>query len=378
MTIVLSGAFNPRFEALPDYLASALRGLGHEVILFDHRARVLPGRLRARCAPAERFDRGLLNRRLLRLLRRLRPDLLIVNQGMVLERPTIEAARDSGVRCVNWFSDFPAEFEKGIAIAAAYNAFFLASSYAARQHREAGHWHSAWLPFACDPEVHRPGDDAPGRPPGRRRAAIPAASEVVFVGSHYPERQVFLRFLRGLPVGVWGPGWERAADDPHVAPMIRGGALRPSEWRALYARCRLALNIHYGAFGPRDASGDLANTRVFEILACGACQVVDRQGDVLRLFEDGRHLVGFSSGEELRARVVELLRDDDARMSIAARGRAEVLERHTYGHRVRRLLDPRAADFAAAGAGTPPAGRGPSPGAAERDDRSAAAAGAPR
>ncbi len=356
MKIVLSGALNPRFEALPEYLAAALQGLGHGVVLFDHRAFLLPGRLRARIPLLDRLDRSHLNARLLRLVRRERPDLAIVNQGMVLEGRTTEAIRAEGTRCVNWFSDFPAEFMKGLAVASCYDAFFLGSSYAARRHREAGHRNAAWLPFGCDPRSHRPEEpgDRVGSPPRSRGSSGAVSPPVVFVGSHYPERQILLRFLRGLPVGVWGPGWERAADDPHVAPMIRGGALRPAAWRLLYARCRVAVNIHYGSFGPEDVSGDLANTRVFEILACGAYQVVDRQRDVLRLFTEGEHLAAFSSGEELRARVEQALRDDHLRESVARRGRAEVLARHTYEHRARRLLDPKAtADDADSAAGDP-------------------------
>ncbi len=337
MRILLSGAFNPCFEALPEYLEAALARLGHQVTLFDHRRYLLPGRLRAWVSRLDRFDRSRLNARLLALVRRRRPELLIVNQGTVLTRRTIEAARALGTRCVNWFSDFPAEFEKGLEIAPAYDAFFIASSFAVGRHREAGLHRSAWLPFGCDPDMHcldaaleptRPGGEVP---------------DVVFVGSHYPERQILLRFLRGLSVGVWGPGWERAMDDPHLRPMIRGGALRPAVWRRLYAGCRVALNIHYGAFGPLDVAGDLANTRVFEILGCGAYQVVDRQGDVLRLFTDGEHLALYSSGEELRARVEEALRDEARRSDIARRGRDEVLSRHTYAHRARVLLDPSAA-----------------------------------
>ena len=344
MRIILSGALNPGFEALPEYLAAALRGLGHGVDLFDHRAFLLPGRLRARFPLLDRLDRDRLNARLLGLVRRWRPELAIVNQGMVLEGRTIEAIRAEGTRCVNWFSDFPAEFQKGLAVSSCYDTFFLGSSYAARRHHEAGHRNAAWLPFGCHPRSHRPEEpgNRAGADPWSLRSSGAMSPEVVFVGSHYPERQILLRFLRGLPVGVWGPGWERAASDPHVAPMIRGGALRPSTWRLLYARCRVALNMHYGSFGPTDASGDLANTRVFEILACGAYQVVDRQGDVLRLFTEGQHLAAFSSGEELRARVEQALRDDHLRESVARRGRDEVLARHTYEHRARRLLDPRA------------------------------------
>ncbi len=350
MKVLLSGAFNPRFEALPEHLASALRRLGHEVTLFDHRAFRLPGRLRSRVTALQRLDGASLNARLLKTVRRQRPDLLIVNQGTVLTRSTIGEARSLGARCVNWFSDFPAEFDKGLEVAAAYDAFFLGSSFAAARHREAGRRHSFWLPFGCDPGDRRPDEDGDAR--AAPRDDLP---QVVFVGSHYPERQILLRFLRGLPVGVWGPGWERAADDPHLRPMIRGGALRPGAWRRLYAGCRVALNIHYGSFGPPDASGDLANTRVFEILGCGAYQVVDRQGDVVRLFRDGEHLALYSSGEELRARVEAALHDEERRREVARRGRDEVLWRHTYVHRARALADPVAGDFALQGEARGPA-----------------------
>jgi spore maturation protein CgeB len=328
VTILLSGAFNPRFAALPEYLAAALRRLGHRVVLFDHRAFLLPGRLRDRCARLDALDRRALNLRFLRAVRRHRPDLALVNQGMVLDPRTIERARRLGVRCVNWFSDYPAEFDAGLRAAPAYDAFFLASSYAVERHRAAGLRGSAWLPFGCDPEIHRPAADGAG----------PGAPAVVFVGSWYPERQVLLRFLRGLPVGIWGPGWERAAGDPQIAPMLRGPALRPAAWRELYGGARVVLNIHYGCFGPREVGGDLANTRVFEILACGAYQVVDRQGDVVRLFREGEHLAAFSSGDEMRVRVEEGLRDEDRRAAVAERGRAAVLAEHTYGHRARRLV----------------------------------------
>lgn len=339
MKILLSGAFNPLFEALPEYLAAALKGAGHDLLIFDHRAFLLPGRLRARVPLLDRFDRDLLNARLVQTVRRTRPDRLVVNQGMVLNHRTIESIREMGVRCVNWFSDYPAEFEAGLRVAPAYDTFYLGSSYAARRHREAGHRHANWLPFACDPDVHRPLDT--DDPPEVRGSH----AEVVFVGSYYPERQILLRFLRGLPVSIWGPGWQRAAHDPHLASMIRGGALRPSAWRRLYASARVAINIHYGAFGPEEVSGDLANTRVFEILACGTHQVSNRQGDVLRLFDEGVHLSAFSGGDELRAAVERALHDEDWRRAVARRGREAVLARHTYSHRIAALLDGTSGEF---------------------------------
>jgi spore maturation protein CgeB len=333
MRILLSGAFNPAFEAIPEALARALRGLGHQVALFDHRRFLLPGRLRAHNRALARADRALLNARFRRAAKRWRADLVLVNQGMTLDADTLRAVADAGARRVNWFSDYPAEFEEGLRRAPAYDAFYLASSFAVLRHRERGLARSAWLPFGCDPA---------------EPAAAPAATPppIVFVGSWYPERQVLLRHLRGLPVGVWGPGWERAAADPHLRAMIRGGALPRAAWRGLYAAARAAVNIHYGCLGPREVGGDLANTRVFEIAAAGTCPIVDRTGDLLRLFREGECFLGFSTGEELRARVEEVLRDEGLARGVAARARAAVLAAHTWTHRARHLLDPRVRDHA--------------------------------
>jgi spore maturation protein CgeB len=346
MKVLLSGAFNPAFEALPEYLATALRSLGHEVATFDHRASVVPGRLRARSALLDRIERRRLNAALLARVRAFRPHQLLVNQGMAIEPATIAAVRDLGTRPVNWFSDHPAEFEHGLFAAPAYDAFHVGSSWAAARHHERGHQHAAWLPFACDPAMHHP------PLPAETRSPAGAAGRVVLVGSHYPERQVLLRHLAGLPVDVWGPGWERAQDDPQVAPMIRGGALRPAAWRRIYGGAAAVLNIHYGVFGPHAVSGDMANTRVFEIAACGTLQIVDRRRDVLALFRDGVEIVTFASGEELRARVVEALADTDRARSIAATARVLVLQRHTYAHRARVLLGEAAFTNSAPGDGT--------------------------
>jgi spore maturation protein CgeB len=361
MRVLVSGAFNPAFEALPEYLVAALRSLGHEVAAFDHRAFLLPGRIRARSAFLDRLDRRRLNAALVARARAFRPAHVIVNQGMTLGPATIRAIRDLGARVVNWFSDHPAEFEQGFAAAPAYDAFHLGSSWAAARHRERGHLHASWLPFACDPATHRP------PLPGERRTNSGRPGRVVLVGSHYPERQVLLRHLAGLPVDVWGPGWDRASGDPHVGPMLRGGALRPAAWRAIYGAAAAVLNIHYGVFGPREASGDMASTRLFEIAACGAPQIVDRRPDVVALFHEGTELLAFSDGEELRARVLEALADRERAAALAAAARSAALARHTYAHRARVLLGEAA--FAAGTAGDTAVGTGPRPLAAAGGSR---------
>ncbi len=333
MRILFCGSFNPVFEALPEYLLRALRGAGHEVSSFDHRLRVLPGRVRRRVPSLDRIDAAFTNRRLLRQARGFRPDLLLVNQGAVLTSETIEAIRrDTGAVTVNWWSDYPAEFDEGLALArsGAYDLFYVSGTDAQERHRLGGAHGTRWLPFGCDPFIHHPVDLTAEE---RHRLA----SRVVFVGSAYPERRDLLASLCDLGLAVWGPGWERYRGDPKLGACIRGGALRPESWVKAYAAASVVLNVSYGFGGPPGTYGTMANVRVFEAMACGACQVVDVKQDVAALFRDGEHLVLYRSAEEARAQVEALLADEESRRHIARQGRREVLFRHTWRHRLERI-----------------------------------------
>jgi spore maturation protein CgeB len=144
--------------------------------------------------------------------------------------------------------------------------------------------------------------------------------------------------LLDLGLGVWGPGWDRYLDDPEFGRSIRGGALRPSEWRKVYSAADLVLNLSYGFGGPREVYGTMANVRVFEALACGACQVVDAKRDISSLFRNGEHLVLFRSPDEARRIVLDLLPHAGRRKEIGEAGRREVLTFHTWRHRTDRIV----------------------------------------
>lgn len=336
MKVLLSAAWNPAFEAVPEYLVAALGRAGHQVACFDHRSYRLPGRIRDRIPRLHRLDRLALNRRLRRLARSFRPDLLLVLQGSPVEPQTAAAIRsDTGARTVNWWLDYPAEFSDGLAasLSGAYDRFFVTGTDALARHHGAGAGRTAWLPFGCDPDLHRPVE------PGGPGNGDPGC-KVAFVGSAYPERRDLLAGLADLDLGIWGPGWERYRDDPALRGAIRGGAQRPAEWIRIYSAADVVLNISYGLGGDAESYGTMANVRVFEALACGACQVVDAKKDILNLFRDGVHLATFRDGEEMRQRVLTLLEDREKRARLAGRGRKEVLSRHTWSRRLETILEP--------------------------------------
>ena len=80
--------------------------------------------------------------------------------------------------------------------------------------------------------------------------------------------------------------------------------------------------------------------RVFEAMCSGSCLVTDKVPDIDKLgFVDGVHYAGYNGPGDLTELVKYLLAHPEEREIIAAAGRAEVLAKHTYAHRMTVLLE---------------------------------------
>jgi len=90
MKILLSGYHNPRFPTITEYMEDAIRRLGHDLITFDDRKYMFPGRLRDHLPWLQRFDAAHLNQKLLHLAMDTQPDIAIITGG---HRVTIDTIR---------------------------------------------------------------------------------------------------------------------------------------------------------------------------------------------------------------------------------------------------------------------------------------------
>ncbi len=170
----------------------------------------------------------------------------------------------------------------------------------------AGSRHVFWLPLACDPDMHRPADVAP-------------THDIAFAGSAtlpvHAERRRLLRALAG-----------------RFSVLARDGVYGPQMCRTM-ARGRIVFN---------HSAVQEVNMRIFEALAMGRPLLTNRAAEangLFDLFRDGTHLVAYDSETDLMEKAATLLADATGRGAIAAAGRAEVLARHTYAHRVQTLLE---------------------------------------
>ena len=78
--------------------------------------------------------------------------------------------------------------------------------------------------------------------------------------------------------------------------------------------------------------------KTFELPACGAFVISNRTDEQLEYFEEDRCIVYFSTAQELLEKVRFYLQHKELREKIAASAHAEVLSKHTYGHRLETIL----------------------------------------
>jgi len=330
MKILFSGYHNPHYETVTEYMERALRALGHAVVVYDDRRHVIPGRIRSRVGWLNRLDLACINRGLVETARREAVDAVVVTGGDRILAETVDRIRSMGIVTALWTTDPPRGRMPHLEAAPRYDHVFCQGSEFVDLLRERGIDSARWLPVGCEPESHHP----VALTDGERRLY---GSDVVFVGSHYPERETLFEALADLDLALWGPGWENLRASSPLREKVRKAHTVPWEWLRIYSASRIVLATHYhdpnGRFAVHQAS-----PRVFEVLACGGFLITDRQRDVFDLFVDGVHLVGFDDAEDLRSKVRHYLDRPEERQAIAARGFEEAVARHTYVHRLEELV----------------------------------------
>jgi len=187
-------------------------------------------------------------------------------------------------------------------IARPFDFVFLAQKAYVEDFKKAGYENVHWLPLACDPEIH-------GRVEGEVK------SDVGFVGTveHAPARRKQL-------LSKIGAEFDLRCERRFMEEMAE-----------LYSQSRMVFN---------NAILNDLNMRVFEAMCSGSLLLTDKaEGSGLEeFFEDGVHMAIYED-ETLNDTVRLYLDLPEKRERIAAKGRAEVLAKHTYEHRIAEMID---------------------------------------
>jgi GT2 family glycosyltransferase/2-polyprenyl-3-methyl-5-hydroxy-6-metoxy-1,4-benzoquinol methylase len=229
--------------------------------------------------------------------------------------------------CAWWAIDTHLDFAWCLEKSRAFDLVFAAQRDGAARLRGEGIASAAWLPLACDPELHRKHD-------------VAKQYDIAFVGNVFPgPREDLLELIQ------------------RRFPSTFIGRAYFEEMARTYSAARTVFN--------RSLRSDV-NMRVFEALACGSLLVTNDLGGngQEELFQDGVHLATYRQPEELLDKIAFYLAREESRERIAAAGRAEAIARHTYAVRMETLL--RAAEGVLSKTSTPIAK--PAPATDPRDD----------
>jgi spore maturation protein CgeB len=319
---------NPCFANTNVYREKTIEELGHQVIFFDDRDFLLPGRIRQQVDFLQNWDMKRLNKKLIGVASNEKPDLCLMVGGYRTLSETLLHLRNIGSKMVLWTTDPPRDFGHVIRTASLYDYVFCAGTEAIEILKQNGLKNPIWLPFACDPDYHRPIELTRGE---KKRYA----KDVVFVGGYSSNRWQTLKELKEFNIGVWGPYWNKAANGYGAKQYVKDANLNYTEWVKIYNASKIVIVIHY-----QDGQTPCyqASPKVFEALACRSFVLVDRQKDVFSLFDDKRHLVGFDNREDLKEKIKYYLDHPREREEIARQGYQEVLTKHTYTHRINKMF----------------------------------------
>ena len=161
--------------------------------------------------------------------------------------------------------------------------------------------------------------------------------EVLFVGNSRGVRRDILADLVPTTFGLAVYGrWPPDRLDP---AYLRGELIPNSDLHRYYSSADVVLNDHWPDMR---AAGFLSN-RLYDALASGACVVSDRAAGIEEEFDGA--VATYSDAGDLRLLIRDLLTDPGRRRALAERGRAAVLDRHTFKHRAAVILADVVADL---------------------------------
>ena len=258
--------------------------------------------------------------------RTVRPNLVFILNGDILDTETLDAFRREGARVALWLFDNRERLPRAAGQATHVDRLFCFERADAEWFLDRG-VDAVFLPQACDTEVYHP-------------LPLPKDIDILFVGNLWnsPRRkQLMQSVIRAFPdrriivYGLYQPwykGLVKWLTRPYKS-VFKNRTLPPEKVNESYNRARVVVNIH------QELQKDGANPRVFEICGSGAYQVCDANDYIRSLFHPGD--IGlYSSREELLSALSWALENDTD--GLAASARQTVLSEHTFVCRIRTVL----------------------------------------
>jgi len=269
-----------------------------------------------------------INERLVKVSDKYCPDLVLVGEGELLREVTLERIRRVvGSKLAFWTFDDPQLIERHVKVARWYDHCFTNSLDAVQTYKENGIKSVSYLPWGCDPHIHRriTLDDL-------KEAKY--KTDVCLYASVDAKRVAFLRKISDTRLGIWGRGWNQLYRGDPLRKLWKGPIGRLMELVKMYSGTKIALNIHRP-----ETTLTTTTFRIWEATACGAMLLTETVSGIDLAFKVGREVVCYENQKDLREKVMFYLGNEEIRGKIASRGQARCRRDHTVPNRLRKIVE---------------------------------------
>jgi spore maturation protein CgeB len=301
----------------------AIERLGHEVDqvnFYDH-VRYLPSSAvsiyaRTLFGPAvSAFNRAILHR-----ARDNRYHWAWVDKGTMVFPRVIRALQSKGLFTIHHLTDdffnprFRIYFRNMKRAIPDYHVHLTSNLDNVRELREAGAPNVIRTYLGFDPELVRPGREAPP-------VLDKFKTDVAFIGFWRPHLDDYLAPLmeNGIDFLVQGLDWDRSPRRAEYGRRCAVGMVPDSEYPSVYASAKIGL-----CFLNRD-NRNTSTMRSFEIPAIGAFMLGERTEEHLEFFKEGKEAEFFDTPDEMLEKILYYLAHDEERERIAEAGRRRAL-----------------------------------------------------
>ena len=315
----------------------AFRNLGIEVLTHSSEVDESPRGLRAKVIRRFHVGRanGSMQRELIKLADRERPDWVHFRLPVEFDRGTIERLRGRGIALTQYYNDDPFsktapfgfhwKFRRALD---RYDGHFVFRAHNVDRYLRAGAKHVEHCPPTYDPRRHLP--------PASVSECDSFLADAAFIG-HWENdwrvdcldalvRNGFRVILRG---GGWDPAIAKSALHT-LAPITHAFG---EEYNRIYSSVLAGLCFF------SKINNDTWTRRALEIVAVGGLLVCERTSEALSHFKDREEAYFFSSTRELIEVVRELKEDPAKREQVRAAGRTRLLaEPNTIDVRASQIL----------------------------------------
>jgi spore maturation protein CgeB len=335
MKILYASTLSPNDTAL--YRLWALERLGHQVTPLDTRSyeprNPLMRRISYRIMAGPAINR--LNRDLLLIAERERPDLLWADKLLWMQPRTLDRLRKMGIATVSYMIDNPFGprqdpgwhlYMKDIPH---YDLHVVQRNKNIQDYRSRGARDVIKIQTAYEPTLQYP--------PTEGWSDADRDRGVSFIGTPYDDRaQTLTRLWREYDLSVSVSGserlWSRNLETDTFKAIFREGELYRDKYREAIWRSKINLSFI------THSNQDEFVHKSFEIAGCGSFLLAERSEGHLQRFREDEEAVFFTGFDELVQKIHRYLPDEAARQRIAAAGYRRAVKDGYYNDRQVELI----------------------------------------